>query len=198
MATTSAKGSGNTVNNGATVINAGNVDSTSTVTNAKSILFNADGSNRYGSAVVSKTSGGGESVKTASSSGNPADSTTHIVRMVSSNVRISGSDFARNSIHSRQKDFGAKIAGAVVDGAWDPTGISGQRSNWNSSASAKVTGGIPASLSAQDFIDPAQAGGATAAADSAANPTRSIPGELVYLQGSVIPKQDDYKAKTGG
>lgn len=40
--------------------------------------------------------------------------------------------------------------------------------------------------------------GATSATstDQAAAPTKSVPGELVYLQGSPIPKLDDYKAKT--
>jgi hypothetical protein len=40
--------------------------------------------------------------------------------------------------------------------------------------------------------------GTTAASDDAANPTRAIPGELVYMYGALTPKQDDYKAKTGG
>ena len=54
------------------------------------------------------------------------------------------------------------------------------------------------------FIDPAVAGGNTASTDSAANPTRAIPGELVYTATSkarsgalAVPKQDDYKEKTG-
>tara|TARA_Y100001937_G_scaffold71421_1_gene97222 strand:- start:4851 stop:5831 length:981 start_codon:yes stop_codon:yes gene_type:complete len=53
------------------------------------------------------------------------------------------------------------------------------------------------------FIDPAIAGGNTASTDSAANPTRAIPGELVYTATSkarsgalAVPKQDDYKEKT--
>lgn len=32
--------------------------------------------------------------------------------------------------------------------------------------------------------------------DNAANPTKSIPGELVYRNGGALPKQDDYKSKT--
>ena len=46
-----------------------------------------------------------------------------------------------------------------------------------------------------NFINPAVAGGATDSADSAAVPTRAVPGELVYMYGSVLPKQDNYKAK---
>ncbi len=46
-----------------------------------------------------------------------------------------------------------------------------------------------------EFIDPAIAGGATASTDSAANTTRAVPGELVYMNGGKLPKQDNYKAK---
>lgn len=67
---------------------------------------------------------------------------------------------------------------------------------------AKVNspGGVDAATgwdTAKNFIDPAQAGGATASTDSAANPTRAIPGELAYMESAKTPKQDDYKAKTG-
>jgi hypothetical protein len=47
----------------------------------------------------------------------------------------------------------------------------------------------------KNFIDPAVAGGATTSADSAGAPTRAVPGELVYMYGSILPKQDNYKAK---
>lgn len=36
----------------------------------------------------------------------------------------------------------------------------------------------------------------TFATDEAANPTRSVPGELVYKTGALVPVQDNYKAKT--
>lgn len=49
--------------------------------------------------------------------------------------------------------------------------------------------------SAKNFIDPAVAGGATNSADSAANATRAVPGELVYMYGAKLPKQDNYKSK---
>jgi len=66
-----------------------------------------------------------------------------------------------------------------------------------------------------NYIDPAISGGATASTDSAANPTRAIPGELVYSASSLagdlgqplntvaqtppvgLAKQADYPAKTG-
>ena len=45
----------------------------------------------------------------------------------------------------------------------------------------------------QDLVTPAD--GSSAANDNEANTTRSVPGELVYMQGGKNPKQDDYKAK---
>ena len=81
--------------------------------------------------------------------------------------------------------------------------------NEDGSILAKINspGGVNASTgwdASTKFIDPAQAGGATASTDSAANPTRAIPGELVYTATSkarsgalAVPKQDDYKEKTG-
>jgi hypothetical protein len=49
--------------------------------------------------------------------------------------------------------------------------------------------------SSRNFIDPAVAGGATNSADSAANPTRAIPGELTYMFGGKNPENKDYKSK---
>ena len=67
-----------------------------------------------------------------------------------------------------------------------------------SRASTSSAGGT-----ATNFIDSA-GNGSTASSDSAANPTRAIPGELVYTATSkarsgslAVPTQDDYKSKTG-
>ncbi len=49
--------------------------------------------------------------------------------------------------------------------------------------------------SSRNFIDPATAGGVTDSADSAANPTRAIPGELTYMFGGKNPENKDYKSK---
>jgi hypothetical protein len=47
----------------------------------------------------------------------------------------------------------------------------------------------------KSYIDPAAGDGTTASTDSAANTTRSVPGELVYRTGAAVPKQDNYKSK---
>lgn len=45
------------------------------------------------------------------------------------------------------------------------------------------------------FIDPAVAGGATNSADAAGSPTRAVPGELTFMFGGKLPKQENYKAR---
>lgn len=57
-------------------------------------------------------------------------------------------------------------------------------------AVTKTGGGVQ-----NNYIDPAVAGGSTNSADSAANPTLAVPGELVYRYGASLPKLDNYKAK---
>ena len=47
-----------------------------------------------------------------------------------------------------------------------------------------------------NFWDISAGSGVATSTDEAAAPTASVPGELVYLQGSPVPKMDNYKAKT--
>ena len=52
---------------------------------------------------------------------------------------------------------------------------------------------------ADKFYDPANSGVMVLGTDAdEAIGTRAIPGELTYMFGALDPKQDDYKAKTGG
>ena len=53
MASTTAQGSGSTVNNGGTVINGGNIGSDNPMTVSKSLATMADGGVDYGSKIVS-------------------------------------------------------------------------------------------------------------------------------------------------
>ena len=62
-----------------------------------------------------------------------------------------------------------------------------------------VSGALTKGANAGDevvYIDPLVAGGATDGVDSAAHPTYAIPGELAYMEGNLIPTQDDYKVRT--
>ena len=48
---------------------------------------------------------------------------------------------------------------------------------------------------ASTFITPSGVGGNEPSQVANIKPTRAVPGELAYMQGGVIPKQDDYKDK---
>ena len=99
----------------------------------------------------------------------------------------------------------------LIGGASDSEGMNATRSNVTSNSKRKTIGATDidvyatpssginsfvtrAASAQQNFIRPSGEGDELAAAE-AANPTRAIPGELVYMQGGKNPKQDDYKAK---
>ena len=212
MATQTAKGSGSTVNNGATILNGGNIDSTSTVTNSPTILGNIDDGAPYGSQIVRKVVGdahgdGGSQhelprerqggIETARGAGtgtlafNPSsiaheNGNNFVIRGYSSKLNnaantaiyFPGSDTStsRVSIHSHE-----------ANRRYDVT-------RWNHVTGVASSGG--ANGASFSYIDSA-GNGTAVSADSAAAPTRAIPGELVYMYGAKTPKQDDYKAKNG-
>ena len=85
-----------------------------------------------------------------------------------------------------QKSWGYKYSTAIRAGYFSFTKISGKRTNWTTA---------PSSLN-DTFRSTTN--NAVAAGDQAQFVTyRSIPGELVYMQGSLTPFLDDYKATTG-
>lgn len=102
-------------------------------------------------------------------------------------LRITGNEQHRTHNLVSNKSKGAKLTTAHRAGYWRPTGISQKRINW-STAPATANG---------NYVLPTN--NSSAASDQALYVTyRAIPGELVYMQGSTTPKQDDYKARTNG
>jgi hypothetical protein len=201
MSTTTAKGSGSTVNNGGTVVGGGNVPAGSPMT--KVIGVNELNTGReYGSKLAVDTDGGAadadpHGVTKAKSAGTfaytPAQGTNFLIRGAGDNaskvnnsastvLSIPGGVSTNGSIHKTVStyrlgsysntsfDVLARPNGDVVPGRTRGTGAGSQ----------------------SEFVE---MDGATAASDDAATPTRSVPGELTYMFGSVVPKQDDYKAK---
>ena len=100
----------------------------------------------------------------------------------------------------------------LSQGDSDGNGMNGTRDNVTSNNNRKKIGVTDIDVYAQPsttingFVTRTNAGdnvnlvapsgaGDVAANDEAANTTRAIPGELVYMQGGKNPKQDDYKAK---
>jgi hypothetical protein len=85
-----------------------------------------------------------------------------------------------------QKSWGYKYSTAIRAGYFSFTKISGKRTNWTTA---------PSSLN-DTFRSTTN--NAVAAGDQGQFVTyRSVPGELVYMQGSLTPFLDDYKATTG-
>ena len=104
--------------------------------------------------------------------------TTTLAGSESSNAILFGSgDVGADSTHDHKHLRGAMTSTAWSDGAWTRLGISGQRSNWKSSASSSVTSGVPHPL------HDANADGTedkTLATDNIANPTRSGAGRAYF------------------
>lgn len=69
-----------------------------------------------------------------------------------------------------------------------------RNNKWNE-YSGEFETGYPTGV-VDNFWDVSLSSGVATSTDEAAAPTRSVPGELVYLQGSPVPKLDNYKAKT--
>jgi hypothetical protein len=69
-----------------------------------------------------------------------------------------------------------------------------RNNKWNE-YSGEWEAGFP-SGAVDAFWDIGAGSGVSTSTDQAASPTRSVPGELVYLQGNPVPKLDDYKAKS--
>lgn len=191
MSTTTAKVGQPTRNNGATVMLAGNIDATETVTNAlgKDILSFRSGI--HGSRIPSPETNATIAAGTATAgvfkavdAGLFAKMTAgeYIIRRqadkiagVSNTVLNSGaSDFGRNSIHKKENRRTTRMIQA----------------GWNFATGQFLTDPVNALDSFGN--------------DDAARPTRAIPGELVlFVHGPstdgalAVPLQDDYKAKTG-
>ena len=101
---------------------------------------------------------------------------------------VSGSA-QHKSPHFKVAQYGAKTTQAYRDGAFMYSGISGQRSNWKSSASSVVSGGVPDALTANYASN---GGVAHADIDDAAKLiSRAAPGELVVHEG-VLNKATSY------
>jgi hypothetical protein len=198
MATTTISGS-TTRNNGATVLNGGNVDSTNAVTNSDTLMDVLHKAGAYGGKVLASTGTKFKpGVTTSKGSGTlayqPAASDPQFllrgystkVNNVSNTILQSGSSdkAGRRAINPLTKthNYGTGHADYSIDYA---TGILTK-----GGSAGTHYGAVKNYVQADD--------GTTAATDDAATPTRAIPGELVYMYGALTPKQDDYKAKNGG
>lgn len=213
MATTTAKGSGSTVNDGGTVVAGGTPASDSPITKNLNVNELATGSD-YGSKVVANN--GSEApigykdpagVTTANSGGTgglayfpdaragernfimkaAGDSASKINNDSVSILNVPGAEYdgvGRETIH---KTVSTRRVGAYASASFDLLAL----------PSSGVVPGRTKGANAGDASNFVQADdGSTAATDDAASPTRAVPGELTYHFGGLgRATTDEYKAK---
>lgn len=203
MASTTAKsGGGATVNDGGAVIGAGNVPAGSPVTKVIGLNELNTGS-EYGSEVVLDTATGANftdphGVIKAKSAGTfaytPAQGTNFLIRAAGDTNagKINGSSSTVLSIPGGVSQNSInKLVTTVQMGTYATTEF-----NVLALPSSGVVPGRTKGTNAGTSVNYVQADdGSTSATDDAASPTRSVPGELTYMFGAIVPKLDDYKAK---
>jgi hypothetical protein len=200
MATTNAHASVTAkVNNGGTVVNAGNVASNSSITKVIAVKDLNTGTD-YGSKIVEDTAGVDAGVTTADSGGTAGIAYFPNSQKGERNFIIRGAGDSAAKINN-----GASSLLKVGDRADQE--YTGQMLNFSQKKLGTMTFNVLArpdgtnvnpgkSLSndgdAQNYV---QNDGSTAATSAASGPSRSVPGELTYMFGAKLPKQDDYKAR---
>lgn len=194
--------------NGGTVLHGGNIPASSPMTNNLSLNEIADDFGlSYGSKVIAQVGTGsiytdrvgisgarpGAIVDGTTVLGYNADSTEWVVKGGNVSVTLggvanttliggaAGPDPTRDSTNQLEstRDMGTMQINVL---STPSSGLHPERT--------RSGGGV-----LKNYINPAVAGGNTNSADSAANATRAVPGELVYRDGSASPKLDNYKSK---
>lgn len=205
MSYTSAKSAGGSINNdGATVVNAGNVPAGSPVTKVLGVNQVNGSQQQYGARVVTNTAtGNGTSdphgVVKAKASGTfayrSAKGSDFLIRQAGSENagKVNGSASTILSIpggvssKSIHKLTSTRRLGSYADAKFNILAVP------NGSLVPGRTKGTGAG-NAANYVQ-ADDGVTTTGVDSAASPTRSVPGELTYMFGNKTPKNDTYKAR---
>ena len=102
----------------------------------------------------------------------------------STELQINGNGDDRDREHSSLTPIGAKTSTAWRANFFNPIGISGSRSPWDSA---------PGPMNAANYQD--AVGGVTTVDDAVG--TRAIPGELAYMYGAIVANTGEYSAMTG-
>lgn len=201
MSTTTAKGSGSTVNNGGTVVNGGDVPAGSPMTKVISVRELNTG-REYGSQLAVDTDGGAANADPHGVTKAKSAGTFAYTPERGSNFLIRGAGDNASKVNNSSSTVLSIPGGVSTQGSIHKTVASyrfGSYSNASFNVLARPNGNVVPGLTKgtgagtqSEFV---QMDGSTAATDDAASPTRSVPGELTYMFGSVVPKQDDYKAK---
>jgi hypothetical protein len=210
MATTTAKGSGSTVNDGGTVVNGGNVGSDNPMTKVIGVNELNTGS-EYGSKVLANNGAGGEytdpqGVTTAKSAGTGGLAYFPKALAGERNFIVKAAGDSASKINNDSVTL-LNVPGAEYDGVGRDTihkVVSTRKIGSYATASFNVlatpsSGVVPGRTKGSGAGNNAnfvQMDGSTAATDDAASPTRNVPGELTYHFGGLgKPTTDDYKAR---
>lgn len=181
MAQTTAISANAVKNRGGTLRYGGNVDTANNpITNVPALSVYAPGPVKYGSfmatglAVTMATTGDG---LVAANFGKMVVG-QYLQRGVGVTSQIAG--LSKNTLYFAASDYGRK---SILKSELDRrSGLSGWA--WNITSSGTVFSGTKYNKST------------TFSNDEAARPTRAVPGELVFRDGSKTPFQADYKEKT--
>lgn len=204
-----------TVNNGGTVVNGGTLDANNPMTVNKSVADLADGrDSEYGSKVVAQDGTAVEDedyagVQAAKSGGGGlAFQPKHLQGQRNFLIRGAGTADGTNKINNVASDILVSPASEVQLRQVNDIHVLETTRQLGTYATAKFdvlarpsTAMVPGRTkgtgagSLTQFVDPAVLGGATPSDDEAANPTREVPGELVYRTSAKLPVEDDYKAR---
>jgi len=210
MATTTAQGSGSTVNNGGTVVNGGAIASDGPMTNNRSLVELADGGTDYGSKVVQKNvpssndfsgviGAKGVGVGTLAFAPNAQEGERNFL------IRGAGTAEGNNEINNSASDLLVLPASEVALRQVNPIHLTiATRQLGEDDATFDVlarpsTAMVPGRSKGTDagsvstFVNPADG---TAAVATEILPSRAVPGELTYHFGSLsAPTTDEYKAR---
>jgi hypothetical protein len=203
MASTTAKGSGSTVNNGGTIVGAGNLSSDSPITKDIAVKDLNTGS-EYGSKVVVNTATGAaftdpQGVIKAKTDGvfayTPPRGENFLLRAAGdiNAGKINGSSSTHLTVPGGASNVSIhKLVTTRQLGTYATASF-----NVLATASSGVVPGRTKGTGAGNLVEYVQVtDGTTAAIDDAASPTRAVPGELTYHFGALArPFSDDYKAK---
>lgn len=204
MSFTSAKsGGGSKKNNGGTIVNAGNVPAGSPTTKVIGVNEVNAAQNSYGTKVVVDTATGSEftdphGVVKAKSSGTfaytPAAGTNYLLRAAGDTNagKINGSN---STLLTVPGGVVGKSINKLVKTRRYGSYATAQFNVLATPSSGVVPGRVKGSGAGNSSTYVQADDGTTNANDDAASPTRSVPGELTYMFGSVVPKLDTYKAR---
>lgn len=204
----SAVTSSSTVNDGGTVVNAGNIASDNPITNSRSLVDVADGGDDYGSKVVAQAGGSGDyaGVQAANSGGTGGLAFFPDAQAGERNFLIRGAGTAdgNNEINNDSSSVLTIPASNDADSVAPQTLIISTKQLGESDAVFNVlarpsTAMVPGRTKGTDagvtstFVNPADG---TDAVKSEIVPSRAVPGELTYHFGALAaPTTDEYKAK---